>query len=313
MGRVYVTDTYLENIADAIRSKNKSAATYYPSEMATAINNISTGFECNIVDNLTTPYQGVATWLSKDFVKDTNNNISLDSNICLNVMLTKNEVSGYIVEMDTPIVAVDGVTLAGSSHPLSTADRPIYGYPITNYAGKTITISGDGSGNARPVISFALSNIQAYGTNASSYRDFKGNIIQSAYLTYKYASNPFGNGPQYFGTIGAWDNQQSKTVEETCCLCFGDYQNPIQNQDYSQQDITYSRWATHINEILHMSGMLNMESALTDFVIEGIHTIQLSENSFYDSTLTNDENYWRMCKHLHDGPFNNTSAQGYYY
>ena len=301
MGRVYVTDTYLENIADAIRSKNKSAATYYPSEMATAINNISTGFECNIVDNLTAPYQGVATWLSKDFVKDTNNNISLDSNICLNVMLTKNEVSGYIVEMDTPIVAVDGVTLTGSTHPLSTTDRPIYGYPITNYAGKTITISGDGSGSANPVTSFTLPNIQAYGTNADDYPDFNGNIIQSAYLTYKYASNPFGNNPRYFGTIGVWDNQQSKTVEETCCLSINNSQKP--HDARSQADTSYSNWVAHINSVF----------PLTDLVIEGIHTIQLSKNSFYDSTLTNDENYWRMCKHLHDGPFNNTSAQGYYY
>lgn len=308
MGRVYVTDTYLTNIANAIRSKNGSAVTYYPSEMAAAINNIPTGFECNIVDNLTAPYQGVVTWLSKDFVKDTNNNISLDSNICLNVMLTKKEVSGYIVEMDTPIVTVDNVTLAGSSHPLSMADRPIYGYPITNYAGKTITISGDGSGSANPVTSFTLPNIQAYGKNAGGYPDFNGNIIQSAYLTYKYANNPsFGNvqSQGYFGTIGAWDNQQSKTVEETCCLCFSNNQNP--NQAGSQADKTYDRWVNHINEIL------NIGSTLTDFVIEGIHTIQLSKNSFYDSTLTDDENYWRMCKHLHDGPFNNTSAQGYYY
>lgn len=306
MGRVYITDTYLENIADAIRSKNQSAATYYPSEMAAAINNIPTGFECNVVDNLTTTYQGVATWLSKEFVKDTNNNISLDSSICLNVMLTKNEMSGYIVEMDTPIVTVDGVTLAGSSHPLSTADRPIYGYPVTNYAGKTITISGDGSGSVKPVISFILLNIQAYGTNANNYADFNNNIIQSAYLTYKYASNPPGNFSGYFGTIGAWDNQQSKTVEETCCLCFSNISDP--SYASSQADTGYSNWVAHINSVLNRT-----DPPLTDLVIEGIHTIQLSKNSFYDSTLTDDENYWRMCKHLHDGPFNNTSAQGYYY
>ena len=41
MGRVLVTDTHLTNIANAIRYKNGTAATYKPSEMAAAINNIT--------------------------------------------------------------------------------------------------------------------------------------------------------------------------------------------------------------------------------------------------------------------------------
>ena len=40
MGKVLVTDTYLNDIADAIRNKNGSLNTYKPSEMAAAIENI---------------------------------------------------------------------------------------------------------------------------------------------------------------------------------------------------------------------------------------------------------------------------------
>lgn len=42
MAKVLVTDTNLENIADAIRTKTGGSDTYKPSQMASAINNIST-------------------------------------------------------------------------------------------------------------------------------------------------------------------------------------------------------------------------------------------------------------------------------
>lgn len=43
MAKVAVTETYLTNIANAIRGKNGSSDTYTPAEMATAITNIPTG------------------------------------------------------------------------------------------------------------------------------------------------------------------------------------------------------------------------------------------------------------------------------
>lgn len=43
MAKVLVTDTYLTNVANAIREKNGETTTYKPSEMATAITNIATG------------------------------------------------------------------------------------------------------------------------------------------------------------------------------------------------------------------------------------------------------------------------------
>ena len=43
MTRVAITESYLGDIADAIRSKNGSLDTYTPAEMATAISNIPTG------------------------------------------------------------------------------------------------------------------------------------------------------------------------------------------------------------------------------------------------------------------------------
>lgn len=41
MAKVFVTDTHLNNIGTAIRSKNGSTTKYKPSEMASAINNLS--------------------------------------------------------------------------------------------------------------------------------------------------------------------------------------------------------------------------------------------------------------------------------
>ena len=43
MSKVYLEDTNLTNIANAIRSKNGETTTYKPSEMATAIENLPSG------------------------------------------------------------------------------------------------------------------------------------------------------------------------------------------------------------------------------------------------------------------------------
>jgi hypothetical protein len=45
MARVLINESNLENIADAIRGKNGSSDTYLPSQMASAISNISAGLD----------------------------------------------------------------------------------------------------------------------------------------------------------------------------------------------------------------------------------------------------------------------------
>lgn len=45
MARVLVNESNLQNIADAIRAKNGSSDTYLPSQMASAISNISAGLD----------------------------------------------------------------------------------------------------------------------------------------------------------------------------------------------------------------------------------------------------------------------------
>lgn len=45
MARVIINESNLEDIADAIRGKNGSSDTYLPSQMATAISNISSGLD----------------------------------------------------------------------------------------------------------------------------------------------------------------------------------------------------------------------------------------------------------------------------
>lgn len=43
MGKVILTDTYLSNIADAIRTKSSTQTTYTPPQMASAITNLPSG------------------------------------------------------------------------------------------------------------------------------------------------------------------------------------------------------------------------------------------------------------------------------
>lgn len=47
MAKVAITESYLTDIADAIRSKTSSTETYKPSEMASAISEISGGGSIN--------------------------------------------------------------------------------------------------------------------------------------------------------------------------------------------------------------------------------------------------------------------------
>lgn len=64
MTKVLVTDTNLENIAEAIRSKTGGSDTYKPSQMATAINNLST--------KIVLPLQGISFGFSNSSSAITN-------------------------------------------------------------------------------------------------------------------------------------------------------------------------------------------------------------------------------------------------
>lgn len=71
MTKVLVTDTYLEDIADAIRDKTGGSDTYTPSQMATAINNLST--------KVVLPTQGICFAYSNSSSAITNLFNSLDT------------------------------------------------------------------------------------------------------------------------------------------------------------------------------------------------------------------------------------------
>ena len=294
MGRVYVTDTYLTNIADAIRSKNKSAATYYPSEMAAAINDISTNFDCNIVNNFDNSYQSATAWLEKGITKGSNNIYTLNSVITLYIM----PAATGNTTIDTPIITVNDITLVQSaSHPLSSINAPIYGYDITNCAGKTITLSGDGSGGEIPPVSFTINNIQKSGQGFNGLAYDGTTEIQSGYQQFKYGAFIFKGNQLIIGNIGVWNGSQ--TVEPSCCLYIGTTTN-IQQVNGSTSGL-YSDWYNFL-----------INENIDDLVIDGIHTLKLEQNSFYDNTLTTDENYWKMCVTLHDSSFNNSFVSGYY-
>ena len=53
-GKVYVTEQYLSDIADAIRAKNGASTLYHPSEMAAAIDAISGGASNFVTGTFTT-------------------------------------------------------------------------------------------------------------------------------------------------------------------------------------------------------------------------------------------------------------------
>lgn len=55
MARVFVNDTTLTAIADAIREKNGSEDTYKPSQMADAVRGIKSGGGMNFGENITSP------------------------------------------------------------------------------------------------------------------------------------------------------------------------------------------------------------------------------------------------------------------
>lgn len=294
MGQVYITDTYLTDIANAIRSKNGGTnTTYYPSEMASAINNIQVGFNCNIVSNFETSYQSARIWLEKSIIKDSNDIYVLNSAVTLNIMPTAK--TNFTI--DIPIVTVDNVTLTASSHQFSTTNNPIYVYTITNYAGKAITISGDGSGGQAPPVSFTINNIQLSGQNFNGLAYDGSTSISGGYQQYKYGTFIFKNSQVNIGNIGVWNG--SETVEPSCCLYIGSANNV--EWAASSTNGLYSNWEA-----------LLTQEGIEDLVIGEIHTLRLEQNNFYDETLTTDENYWKMCKALHDSSFNNSSASGYY-
>lgn len=77
MSKVLVTESNLQNIANAIRTKNGSSDTYTPSEMSTAIENIpSGGGSMEIVDEMKMIDLGVTLhgayyrpWSDKDYTQ----------------------------------------------------------------------------------------------------------------------------------------------------------------------------------------------------------------------------------------------------
>lgn len=74
MAKGLVTDTYLSNIADAIRTKNGTETQYKPSEMAAAITNLSTKARPNYVSFC--QYSGTSldiSWLDVSNITSMNN------------------------------------------------------------------------------------------------------------------------------------------------------------------------------------------------------------------------------------------------
>lgn len=74
MAKVLINESNLEDIADAIRAKNGSSDTYLPSQMATAISNISTGLDIKkLTTTVSADSTGTVTLLTDDQLKKARN------------------------------------------------------------------------------------------------------------------------------------------------------------------------------------------------------------------------------------------------
>ena len=138
MGKVLVTDTYLEDIADAIREKLGVETTYKPSEMAAAILSISGGGAITLkgIPNTTVTYTG-----------DASGSVSLDASGEASVVLS----GGTYTFTNTVTIGDDTIT-AYTKTVAVTGDATVKLYPegMIYWFGRMLTSIADGDDYTGP-------------------------------------------------------------------------------------------------------------------------------------------------------------------
>lgn len=168
MTKVLITESYLEDIADAIRAKNGTQNTYKPSEMASAIDDISGGGitpagtkEISITQNGTTT-EDVTNYASAEI----NVNVSAPSPTLQTKTVTPTETTQN-VSADNGYDGLSQVTVnpipssyvqPSGSLSITTNDT----YDVSQYASAVVNVSGGGGGSG---ITKTTGTVTGNGTN----------------------------------------------------------------------------------------------------------------------------------------------------
>lgn len=151
--KVIINESNLQNIADAIRAKNGSPDTYLPSQMATAISNISAGLDIKkLTATVTSDQTSTYTMLTDPQLLKARNSpngfvimryLGLTSGVAANMFwFTANFTIGYN-NSNSPPTAYNSLIIRASASGSIQGNFNTHGLVGTNYNGHiNITSSG---------------------------------------------------------------------------------------------------------------------------------------------------------------------------
>lgn len=235
MTKVAVTETYLTNIANAIRGKNGSSDTYTPAEMATAITNIPSGEPT--LQSKTKTYTPTTSQQTETVTADSNYDGLSQVSITVNAMpsgtagtptASKGTVSNHAVTV-TPSVTnstgyITGGTKTGTGVSVSASEL-VSGsetktengtYDVTNLAELVVNVSGGGgtSKNTQVVqgtTRTTSSTLTAIGAEMTVSKTGTYDVYWSAFRSttsgsYTYGTQLYVGGSAYGTQNTTWSN-----------------------------------------------------------------------------------------------------------
>ena len=247
MTKVLVTESYLSDIADSIRSKTGSSATYTPAEMSDAIDGISSsgGITPSGTKTITTngshdvtAYATASVSVPASAVDS--GSVSISSN-------GTHDVVGYATaNVSVPASAVDSGSVT-----LTTNGT----HNVVGYASAVVDVPTS-SGGITPT---GTINISTNGTyNVTNYASAYVNVPSS------------GGGGSSYGTIGNPEPSISAISAYTTSISAGTYYNALFSSSYGSSTYTMSVDALNITRIINGSWNYSTSTAeYTPFTVNG--------------------------------------------
>ena len=352
MAKVFISDTYLTNIADAIRVKNNTNTTYTPAQMATAINSLSLEQHLPVrIEIIQSEHQTIK-------VVPTVNPITISENSTINFPT---------VSLSATVTADEGYTPGTLNQSLVNAEW-----------GDTVTFSATEANATLSKKEFYLFTGKILENTGATYgetynnetADYMHMQMMPIYLCDQNYNNIHeltvttnNNLECYIGTFGLWNEENEHIIDGSAGMAIYsniprfvsgtaerryDLESEAEYGDPAIEDVvndspsywsgydvpedlgaldyhldplilgngtvvikTLSQFEEAINIIIGNSANLsyfddyNMTNPHVDDFIFGlsqqIHLIKVEENTFYDSSLTRDQNFLEACKRLHEG------------